>query len=254
MSDDASSMISVQGLCKSFGSRQVLSHIDLEIHEGEIVAIMGSSGGGKTTLLRCISGLIESTSGEIFVDGMDADGEGDSVRRKLGMVFQSAALFDSMNVEQNVAFGLKRWSTDSKAEQANLVKAALKLVDLEGVERQMPSELSGGMKKRVGIARALVLRPKIMLYDEPTTGLDPVTAYTIDSLIVDLRNRLGVTTLLVSHDVNSVYRVADRIAFLSEGLLVFDGVPSAFREADHPAIQEVIRKAEAMSLVHEVSA
>lgn len=248
MSEESTSAVSIRGLSHSFGKTLVLDGVSLEVGPGEIVAIMGSSGGGKTTLLRCVSGLITPTRGEISVAGIDAVLHPERARRALGMVFQSAALFDFMNVGENVRFGLRRWSKAPESEQARRVEHVLGIVGLSGIEGQMPSELSGGMKKRVGIARALALEPKVMLYDEPTTGLDPITTYTIDQLIVELRNSQGMASLLVSHDVSSVSRTADRIAFLHRGQIIFDGSPKDFRKSDEPAIRELIEKSETTSL------
>ena len=239
--------ISIRNLTKSFGAKKVLDNISLEIGHGEIVAIMGSSGGGKTTLLRCISGLIESTSGEIHVQGIDARKDAEGARTQLGMVFQAAALFDFMNVGDNIRFGLKRRTKLKPSEREAKIKEVLALVGMEETEGLMPSELSGGMQKRIGIARALALVPKVMLYDEPTTGLDPITTYTIDQLIVDLRKRLGMTSLLVSHDVSSVFRVADRIAFLDGGQLIFVGNPKEFEASRDEAIRELVEKSQATS-------
>jgi len=241
-------VVKVENLRKDFGDRTVLKDIDLDVAEGEIVAIMGSSGGGKTTLLRCISGLIEPTAGQVLVDGVHVVEKPEEARRRMGMVFQSAALFDFMNVEENVLFGLRRHTTDHAAGLKKRVREVLDRVGLEKVEGLMPAELSGGMRKRVGIARAIALNPKVLLYDEPTTGLDPITTYTIDSLIVDLRRSLGVTSLVVSHDVNSVLRVADRVAFLHAGELVFVGTTSEFTRATHPSIVELVTKARATTL------
>lgn len=238
----------VENLTQRFDDKTVLSDLSLSVAEGEMVAIMGSSGGGKTTLLRCISGLLRPTKGRILVDGIDVQKEPEEARRRMGMVFQSAALFDYMDVESNVLFGIQRQLRVPKDEQRRLVKESLARVGLEGNERKMPSELSGGMKKRVGIARALALRPKVMLYDEPTTGLDPITTYTIDQLMVDLRRELNVTSLIVSHDVSSVFRTADRIAFLHQGRLIFTGTPREFANVEEPNIRELVRKAQATNL------
>ena len=232
-------------MVKAFGDKVVLKGIDLEVAPGEILAVMGSSGGGKTTLLKCISGLISATSGAVTVAGTDVKAHPDEARRKMGMVFQSAALFDYLTVRDNVLFGAKRWKRMSSAEQETVVTEALGRVGLQGSENLMPAELSGGMRKRVGIARAVALHPAVMLYDEPTTGLDPITAYTIDALIVSLRKELGVTSIVVSHDVSSVFRVADRIAFLHGGELIFVGNPAAFAESRESAIQELVQKAHA---------
>ena len=238
-------MVSIRNLTHRFGAKTVLNDISLEIDAGAIVAIMGSSGGGKTTLLRCISGLIVPTQGSIEVDGVDVRKQPEEARQRMGMVFQSAALFDFLNVRDNVLFGVRRWQKGSKAEQQKRVDDALEAVGLSGTENAMPAELSGGMKKRVGIARALALSPKVMLYDEPTTGLDPITTYTIDHLIVELRKERQVTSLVVSHDVSSVLRVADRVAFLHEGRLTFDGTPAEFEKEKQPAIEELVQKAQA---------
>lgn len=241
-------MLRITNLSKSFQSREVLRNINLEVGEGEIVAIMGSSGGGKTTLLRCSSGLVRPTSGKVEVDGIDVDADPEHARRRMGMVFQQAALFDYLTVSDNVLFGARRWFRLSKTEEGQVLEETLHRVGLEGTEGLYPAELSGGMRKRVGIARALALRPKLMLYDEPTTGLDPITAYTIDSLIVELRRELKVTSVVVSHDVSSVYRVADRVAFLESGQLTFVGSPDEFVKSPQESIRELVYKSEAREL------
>lgn len=240
-------MVSVRNLTRRFGPKVVLDDISLEVAKGEIFAIMGSSGGGKTTLLRCISGLIAPSSGSVTVDGVDVTRKPEDARRKMGMVFQSAALFDFLTVEDNVLFGVKRWHKVPKKAQQAMVEEALAAVGLQGSEKLMPAELSGGMRKRVGIARALALKPELMLYDEPTTGLDPITTYAIDSLIAELQKSYGVTSLIVSHDVSSVYRVANRIAFLDKGKLVFTGEPGAFEASELESIKELVEKARATS-------
>jgi phospholipid/cholesterol/gamma-HCH transport system ATP-binding protein len=237
-------MISVRGLSHSFSGRPVLKDINLEIEPGEILAIMGSSGGGKTTLLRCISGLITPTQGEVIVDDVDVRKDPEEARRKMGMVFQSAALFDYMNVWDNVIFGLKRRGKRVHAEPAKIAADALQKVGLTGSEKLMPAELSGGMRKRVGIARAIALQPKVLLYDEPTTGLDPITTYTIDALVKGVRDAMGATTLVVSHDVTSVVRTSDRVAFLENGALSFLGSPEEFLESTNKAIQDIVTKSQ----------
>lgn len=239
------SVISIDNVSVRFGDREVLRNISLEVAEGELVAIMGSSGGGKTTLLRCISGLLQPTSGGIVVDGIDVRKQAELARQKMGMVFQSAALFDFMDVESNVVFGLARQKKCPKKDQTRLAREALHRVGLEGNETKMPAELSGGMKKRVGIARALALNPKVMLYDEPTTGLDPITTYTIDRLMVDLKSKFKMTSLIVSHDVSSVFRTADRIAFLHAGELIFVGDPDEFAVSKDKNIRELVQTAQA---------
>ena len=241
-------MVSVRGLSHSFGTKQVLKDINLEVEKGEIVAIMGSSGGGKTTLLKGISGLLVPTQGEITVAEIDAVNDPEAARRKMGMVFQSSALFDYLNVEGNVLFGVRRWTKMGHSDQQKLLTELLQTVGLAGTEKHMPNELSGGMRKRVGIARALALKPEVMLYDEPTTGLDPVTVYTIDQLIVDLQKKYGMTSLVVSHDVSSVFRTADRIAFLDKGELIFVGDVEQFQASRENAILELVKKSEARAL------
>lgn len=240
-------MVDVRGVTKRFADKVVLQDIDLSIAKGEIVAIMGSSGGGKTTLLKCISGLHSFDSGTITVAGVDVAKQPDEARLHMGLVFQSAALFDYLSVGDNILFGPRRRKRISRAEGEAIVAEALESVGLKDVAKLMPSELSGGMRKRVGIARALALKPDVLLYDEPTTGLDPITAYTIDAEIVELRDKVGVTSLVVSHDVSSVFRVADRIAFLEQGQLTYDGKPSGFEQSDRPAIRELVDKAKAIS-------
>lgn len=237
-------MISVRGLSHSFGGREVLKGIDLEVASGEILAIMGSSGGGKTTLLRCISGLISATQGQVVVDGVDVRKDPEEARRHMGMVFQSAALFDYMTVRDNVLFGLKRVRKRLPADPERMTDDALGQVGLQGSEGLLPAELSGGMRKRVGIARAIALQPKVLLYDEPTTGLDPITTYTIDALIRSVRDTLGATTVVVSHDVTSVVRSADRVAFLENGSMTFLGTPQAFLQAENEAIREIVAKSQ----------
>ncbi|MEZ0327165.1 MAG: ABC transporter ATP-binding protein [Fimbriimonas sp.] len=238
-------MVSVRGVTKSFDGRVVLDDISLEVPKGQILAIMGSSGGGKTTLLRCISGLIVPDSGEVVVDEVDVIKEPEEARHHMGMVFQSAALFDFMNVEDNILFGVRRQRKVARSEEAATVKSSLERVGLVGNEKLMPAELSGGMRKRVGIARAIALKPQVMLYDEPTTGLDPITTYTIDALMVNLSKELSMTSLVVSHDVTSVFRTAHQVAFLHGGKLIFHGSPEAFRESREEAIREILQKSEA---------
>lgn len=244
-------MVSIQHLSHAFDGKPVLRDIDLEVAEGEILAVMGSSGGGKTTLLRCVAALINPTEGKVEVDGIDVHRETEKARHRMGMVFQSAALFDYMNVERNVMFGVERWSEEPRSEHMAVVQDAIKTVGLEGAENLMPSELSGGMKKRVGIARAIALKPKVVLFDEPTTGLDPVTTYTIDRLIVELRDKYGITAILVSHDVSSVFRVANRIAFLEEGRLSFTGNADQFMDARVDAIRELVHKSQATEFLKQ---
>lgn len=241
-------MISIRGLSQQFGGRDVLRDISLEVSPSEIVAVMGSSGGGKTTLLRCIAGLLRPTQGEVLVDGQIVQRNPEQTRRKMGMVFQSGAPFDYLNVRDNVLFGVRRHHKTSAQDENRIVGDMLATVGLKGCEALMPNELSGGMRKRLGIARALALSPSVMLYDEPTTGLDPITTYTIDALIVRLKRDFGITGMIVSHDVASVFRTADRIAFLDQGSLTFVGSPDEFQQSREPAIREMIEKSQATTL------
>ena len=236
-------VVEVKGLTHRFGKTEVLSDINLTVEKGQILALMGSSGGGKTTLLRCISGLITPTKGSVDVVGITVAKDPEEARKHMGMVFQSSALFDYLTVGQNILFGVRRVKKMPLKAKTDLVKEMLNLVGLAGTEDLMPSELSGGMKKRVGIARALALKPAVMLYDEPTTGLDPITTYTIDKLIVHLQETMGVTSIVVSHDVSSVFRVASQVAFLDQGKLAFVGDTESFEQSKHGSIQELIAKA-----------
>lgn len=242
-------MLVVDHVSHRFGDRLVLDDINLKVAEGEILAIMGASGGGKTTLLRCITGLLTPTEGDIIVDEVSVRKNPELVRQRLGIVFQSAALFDYLNVEQNVSFGVERQKKLRGRALAEHVQQMLELVGLQDSAKLMPSELSGGMRKRVGLARALAMEPAIVLYDEPTSGLDPVTAYAIDSLIVGMREKLGITSVVVSHDLSSVFRVADQIAFLERGELTYYGDPAGFRSSQNEAINNLVRKARAESFI-----
>ena len=241
-------MLTVRGLHHWFGDNHVLDAIDLDVDEGEILAVMGSSGGGKTTLLKCITGLLVPTEGDVTVDGVDVVKSPEEARSRMGLVFQYAALFDYLNVAQNILFGVQRRRRISGKEADSFVQDRLAEVGLSGTEHLMPSELSGGMRKRVGLARALALEPKVLLYDEPTSGLDPVTAYSIDELIVETCHKRKVTSIVVSHDVTSVFRVADRIAFLSEGRVLFQGTPDEFERAQEGPIGELVEKSRAETL------
>jgi phospholipid/cholesterol/gamma-HCH transport system ATP-binding protein len=241
-------VLHVERLEHAFGAHKVLDDVNLDVGEGEILAVMGSSGGGKTTLLKCVSGLIRPTSGKIVVDGVDVVAQPEKAREKMGLVFQYAALFDYLDVRDNVLFGVRRKRNVKRKDEGEFVARMLAQVGLEGKERLLPSELSGGMRKRVGLARALAMEPKVLLFDEPTSGLDPITAYSIDQLIVETRDRLGMTCVVVSHDVTSVFRVADRIAFLEQGRLVFHGTPEEFRAASQGDIRELVEKARAETL------
>ena len=234
-------MIQLVDVCKSFESKEALKHINLHIKEGETLAIIGGSGSGKSTLLRLLIGLIRPTSGEILVRGRDmarmSEAQLDELRLRMGMVFQYSALFDSMSVGDNVAFGLREHTDKSEAEIARIVQEKLALVGLTGVEQMMPNELSGGMKKRVGLARAIAIEPSIIFYDEPSSGLDPIMTERIDELIVSTQQRLGVTSVVVTHDMASACRIADRIAMIYEGELIAVDTVENFKQLRDERVQ-----------------
>jgi phospholipid/cholesterol/gamma-HCH transport system ATP-binding protein len=213
---------------------------------------MGASGSGKTTLLKCLCGLVKPTAGEVWVEGVNiaplSERERMPLRLRLGIVFQYAALFDYLTVFQNVAFGLERHRRLSKAQIREIVRERLAWVGLEGIEDLYPSQLSGGMRKRVGLARALAMDPHIVLFDEPTSGLDPVNAYQIDRLITRLNRELGLTAVVVSHDVVSLMRTTHRIVMLDAGRIIADGTPDAIRASDHPQVQAFLQMASAERL------
>jgi len=225
--------------------KSILRRLDLHVNKGETVAVMGMSGAGKSTLLKCMGGLLKPTGGRMLIDETDIarmpEHELNIVRRKIGMVFQYAALFDSMTVFDNVAFGLRRHTKMTEAEIADVVNAKLTMVGLPRTEALMPAELSGGMQKRVGLARAIAMEPEIILYDEPTAGLDPITAATIAELIVKARDELNVTSVVVTHDVPTVKRVANRVAMLHRGRIVAEGTPEEMENSDNPVVQQFMR-------------
>ena len=221
--------IVVKNVSKQFGRFYALRGIDMTIRRGQLVVIIGGSGAGKTTLLKILIGLDKPTDGQIFVDGEDIVPLGDTamnrVRKKFGMVFQYAALLDSMSVLDNIAFPLREHTRLRGKEIVERVRDKLNILGLTGIEHRFPSELSGGMRKRVGLARALMLEPEAIMYDEPTSGLDPITSRLVDDLIVDTRDRFGVTSIIISHDMAGALKIADYIFLLSEGSLVGEGTP-----------------------------
>lgn len=235
-------MITIQQLSYRVDGRSILRRLDLQIDKGETFAVMGMSGVGKSTLLKCVAGLLRPTSGEIIVDGTDIvplrESQLRRMRRKIGMVFQYAALFDSLTVFENVAFGPRRHLRLSDDDLRNLVADKLALVGLSGTENLMPSQLSGGMQKRVGLARALALDPPILLYDEPTSGLDPITAATIGELIVEMRDRLGVTSVVVSHDIPLIKTVSSRIGMIFRGRIIAAGTREEMEQSDNPVVKQ----------------
>ncbi len=236
--------IDLQNVHKSFGARTILDDLSLEVRDGETVAVIGSSGVGKSVLLKSIVRLLEPESGRVFVDGQDVSlltrEELYELRRRVGYVFQFAALFDSMNVHDNVAMGLRRIRAMSEAEINGRVAESLRLVEMQDFEDRMPGQLSGGQRKRVGLARAIATKPKYLLYDEPTTGLDPVTTAVIDGLIQKMRNELNVTSVVVTHDMKSAYRIADRIAMLYKGRIRFVGTPAETQAADDQIVRSFV--------------
>jgi len=236
--------IQVRGLSKAFGDNEVLRGLDLDIERHQINIIIGGSGQGKSVLLKHLIGLIKPDQGQILVDGVDIvplkDYQLNEVRRKFGMLFQYAALFDSLTVEENVAFPLVEHTKKSKAEVREIVRAKLAALGLYGTDKRFPSELSGGMRKRVGLARALVLEPDILMYDEPTTGLDPIATKNVDNMIAETAERLGVTSVVISHDMASTFRIGDRIAMLNEGTIVVVGTPAEIMHNDHPVLREFL--------------
>jgi phospholipid/cholesterol/gamma-HCH transport system ATP-binding protein len=237
--------VSVEGLHKAFGGQQVLQGVDLNIARGESMVVIGGSGSGKSVLIKHIIGLLEPDAGQAKVDGQVVAElnrtELNELRRRMGMLFQYAALFDSMNVGENVAFALRQHTKMKDTEIKDRVAEVLGWVGLEGVEEKWPAELSGGMKKRVGLARAIALGPEIMLYDEPTTGLDPILADQINDLIIDLNERLHVTSISITHDMVSAYKIADRIAMLYKGKIEEVGTPDEIQSSSNPVIQQFIQ-------------
>ncbi len=237
LSPVAEPAIRVTDLGHRFDDKWVLRGITLDIAPGEIVTVLGGSGGGKTTFLRCVGGLLNPTEGDITIKGDSLRQNPDRLRSHTGFVFQYSALFDSMTVEENVLFGLRRQRKIRDKEGRELATQLLADVGLHDVLHRLPSELSGGMRKRVGLARALAIEPQVLLYDEPTSGLDPVTAYTIDRLITETRDRTGATSLVVTHDVGSVARFADRVLFFAQGKVAFWGSASEFQVSEDPQVR-----------------
>lgn len=238
-------MIEILDLHKSFGDNHVLNGVNLSIQRGESVVVIGGSGSGKSVLLKHIIGLLKPEKGTVKIDNIDLskldENELNEVRKKFGMLFQSAALFDSMNVWENVGFGLIQHTRLTSARIKEIAIEKLKMVGLVGAENLMPSELSGGMRKRVGLARAIAMEPEILLYDEPTTGLDPIMADAINDLIIEMRERLNVTSVAITHDMKSAYRIADRIAMLYNGVIVGTGSSEEIKNTQDPLIRQFIQ-------------
>ncbi len=239
-------MIEIKHLRKSFGSHVVLKDVNLKIEEGKVTSILGGSGSGKSTLIKCLMRLEDATSGEILVNGKNITRVTDpvrlaAVRRHFGYLFQDSALFDSMTVGENVAFGLQYLTDVPKSRYADVVKEKLAMVGLkEEVARLNPSELSGGMRKRVSLARVLAVSPQCILYDEPTTGLDPIMSDIISDLILDMKKKIGVTSVVITHDMHSAFKISDYIAFLYEGEIMLYGTPEDFRKTDNPYVRQFV--------------
>lgn len=238
-------MIRIENLHKSFGEKKVLNGVNLEVRKGETMVVIGQSGAGKSVLLKLIIGVLKPDLGKIYVDGIEITSLPEEARlklnRKFGMVFQGAALFDSMTVAENVAFGLERHLRLRPEEVRKVVKESLEMVGLKDVENLMPHQLSGGMKKRVGLARAIAYRPEIMLYDEPSTGIDPIRADAINEMINKFKKEMGMTSIVITHDIASAYKVADRIAMLYGGRIIEVGTPEEIRRSSNPIVQQFIR-------------
>jgi phospholipid/cholesterol/gamma-HCH transport system ATP-binding protein len=237
-------MIEVRDLKKSFGSQKVLDGITFNIEPGESVVIIGRSGCGKSVLLKHLIGLIRPDSGEVIIDDEHITSLDErellKVRRKFGMLFQSAALFDSLNVAENISFVLRREGQHSQKEIDERVEEVLEMVELPGTQKKKPSELSGGMRKRVGLARAIIYKPEIVLYDEPTTGLDPIVSDSIDQLIIRVRERLKITTVVVTHDTRSMRRVGQRILMMVSGKIYAAGPPEEIFASEDPVIHRFV--------------
>ena len=239
-------MIEIKHLQKSFGSHHVLRDVNLNIEEGKITCVLGGSGSGKSTLIKCLMRLQNATSGQILVDGQDITKVNSSlqlasIRRRFGYLFQEGALFDSMTVGENVAFGLSYLTDTPKDKYPEIVKEKLAMVGLRPeVAALNPSELSGGMRKRVSLARVLAVSPDYILYDEPTTGLDPIMSDIISDLILEMKHKLGVTSIVITHDMHSAFKIADYIAFLYEGRIMLYGTSEDFRKTDNPYVRQFV--------------
>jgi phospholipid/cholesterol/gamma-HCH transport system ATP-binding protein len=247
MKDGDRPFISVRGLCKSFNGKPVLQGVDFDVRAGETLVVLGGSGEGKSVILRHLNGLIEPDRGEVWVDGRSLKGLDEDqlfdVRKKVGMVFQLGALFDSQTVYGNISYPLREHSALSERQMGERVAELLAMVDLKGTEQLYPAELSGGMKKRVALARAIALEPRGVLYDEPTTGLDPIVTLHINLLIRNLQQRLGFTSVVVTHDLKSAFMVGDRFALLDHGRIRFSGTADEVRSTRDELMREFLKAA-----------
>lgn len=237
-------MIKVENLCNRYGSITTADNISCEFEDKKVTVILGGSGSGKSTLLKQMVGLARPDSGRILFDGKDvttlSKQEIYELRKQMGMLFQGSALFNSLDIFENIAFPLREHTSLSEGVIKTIIKIKLEMVGLRGVERMLPSQLSGGMTKRVGLARAIVLDPKVVFYDEPTSGLDPISSGVINKLIVDLNHKLGVTSVVVSHDIESSFQIADKIIILFYGNLIAQGTPEEIKNSDDPKVRQFI--------------
>lgn len=237
-------MIKFDKVIKRFGSRTILDGISFEIQKGEILFVLGTSGTGKSVMLKCIVGLLRPEEGAIWIDGQEVSRLSEEdyfpVRKKCGMVFQHPALFDSLTIFENVAFGLRRHTQMNESEIQVAVKRALGLVHLSGVEHKMPAEISYGMQKRASLARTLAVEPQVLLFDEPTTGLDPVTTNAVNQLIFNLSRELKTTSIVVSHDMHCALEIADRIIVLDKGRIVETGTPDDLKKSSQPLVKDFL--------------
>jgi phospholipid/cholesterol/gamma-HCH transport system ATP-binding protein len=237
-------MIEVRDVHKAFDDNHVLRGVSIKVEKGESLVVIGGSGSGKSVLLKHVIGLLKPDNGSVMVKSTDlsqlSEDELNEVRKKFGMLFQSAALFDSMKVWENVGFGLSQHTNMREEEIKGIAVNKLKMVGLVGIEDEMPSELSGGMRKRVGLARAIAMEPEILLYDEPTTGLDPIMADAINDLIIKMRERINVTSIAITHDIKSAYKIADTIAMLYNGVIVAKGSPAEIQNSSNAVVRQFI--------------
>jgi phospholipid/cholesterol/gamma-HCH transport system ATP-binding protein len=237
-------LFEVRGLKKAFGRNVVLTGLDLDIYDGEVVTIIGESGSGKSILLKAMMGLIDVDGGSIRFDGNEVTGQTErewvATRRRIGMLFQESALFDSLNVYENVGYALREQTSMSEEEIAQRVEETLSLVALPGIEEMAPSDLSGGMRKRVALARAVAVQPEIVFYDEPAEGLDPINVTRVNRLLLGLKERLDVTSVVVTHNLKAAFAISDRLALIHDGEVVSTGAPETFLESDNPVVREFI--------------
>lgn len=238
-------MITIRALHYRIDGREILTDVNLHVRAGDTVTIMGISGSGKTTLLKIMSGLLRPDAGQVILGQTDittlSEDELNRVRHRIGVVFQYGALFDSMTVYENIAFSLMRRTQISRSEIDQIVAEKLDLVGLPGTQSLLPAQLSGGMRKRVGLARAIAMNPELLFYDEPTSGLDPVMTKVVGNLVTDMRDKLGVTSVVVSHDIKSIFSISDRIAMLHDGTIIAYGTPDEIRASDDERVQQFIQ-------------